>query len=85
MLVPTTAMGWTWLENEELRDGYVFDESYFKGQPEVEMYVKASILVAFSNSQSKGRLTEFLVYPTLCDILKFVKETVVPRFEPLFT
>jgi hypothetical protein len=76
---------WVWLENEELRDGYILNTHIPGNSPEVEVHMQTSLLVAFDNSWTRGKLSEWAVGPTLASILKFVKETVIPRFAPLFS
>jgi hypothetical protein len=74
-----------WFENLNVRDGDVLHSPMLTEDPELNTQAQATILVAFDYSDwGDGPLTEFLVYPTLYDMFKFVKETVIPSFEPLF-
>jgi hypothetical protein len=85
--------------DEELRDGTIFGEigvpisnpeftkmfpNAARTRSEVEVKGKASLFVAFDEIDAYS-LRDFRVGPTLGSILQFVKETVIPRFEPLFT
>jgi hypothetical protein len=86
------------LGDEELRDGAIFggvgipisDPAFTKMFPgaakalsEVEVKGEASLFVAFDEVDADS-LEDFGVELTLSSILKFVKETVIPHFEPFF-
>jgi hypothetical protein len=84
--------------SDELRDGAIFgdigipinDPEFIKEFPtagklaNVEVKGQASLFVAFDEPDADS-LEDFRVELTLSSILKFVKETIIPRFEPLFT
>jgi hypothetical protein len=84
--------------SDELRDGTILgdigipinDPEFIKEFPtagklaNVEVKGQASLFVAFDEPDADS-LEDFRVELTLSNILKFVKETVIPRFEPLFT
>jgi hypothetical protein len=85
--------------DEELCDGAIFgeigiplnDPEFTAEFPtaaanllESEMYGKATLFVAFDQRSADSLAEEFRVDITLRDILGFVRERVVPTFEPLF-
>lgn len=82
-IIVTTVLG-----NEELRDGAVFGNlsipsDMLAGMGNVEVKGEASAFVAFDDP-SADELENFRVDRTLQEILEFMRETVVPAFEPFF-
>ena len=83
------------LGDEELRDGTVFGGigmpfhmaaklSNFEARlPNMKMHGKCSLFVAFDDPSAE-ELEHFRVDSTLEGIFKFVRDTVIPAFEPFF-
>ncbi|MGA2570570.1 MAG: hypothetical protein ABSF23_08635 [Terracidiphilus sp.] len=83
------------LGNEELRDGAAFGNigvpfdlppefASINGRlPKMQMHGKCSLFVAFDDPAAED-LEELRVELTLEKILEFVRDTVVPAFEPFF-